>query len=63
MKSNMFYADMTPEEWEQIRQLAEDAINNDMYEKCPVKCVVNAYVTWLMTKRAKNELLDEEYIH
>lgn len=63
MTSEMFIADVTEEEWEQIRELAHHAIETGMFGTDPVKCVVNAYITWLMFDQHKRDQIDENDIH
>lgn len=56
-------ADLSDEEWDQIRALAETAITQNLFGQCPIRCVINSYLTWHMANEAEKEKLDEPYIH
>lgn len=59
----IFEADLSSEEWEAVREVAERAINEGLFDKDPLKCVVNAYVTILMIAVADQESKDNEVLH
>jgi hypothetical protein len=48
-------ADLTEDEIEVIRELSAYAIESKQFDSDPIRCVINAYLTHLMSLHAQEE--------
>lgn len=61
--SMLYCADINEDEWEVVRAMAEEAIGRNEFNSDPIKCVVNAYITYLMLMDGKGKPLDADQVH
>lgn len=56
-----YYLDLEEDQWQEIRRMAEDAMKNNLFEKDPVKCILNSYITIIMIEQQLEE--SNEQVH
>ena len=58
-ENGYYYLDIDEDQWKEIRRLAENAMNDNLFDRDPVKCVINSYITLLMIDQQLEESNDQ----